>query len=180
MSVVMAISRALSLLERTLVVVLLATMVLLAFLQVILRNFFSAGILWAEPFLRHLVLWIGFLGASLATQQEKHINIDILTRFAPPRVVNIIHIVTNLFAGIICATLANAGWTFLLSEKESGGVLFTVGSTGLPEWWFQIVIPVGFGLMSLRFLIRTIEHIVESFHPTSHTTVSTNVPTLDR
>ncbi len=180
MSFIAALSRALSLGERTLIVVLLGTMVILAFLQVILRNFFSAGILWAEPFLRHLVLWIGFLGASLATQQEKHINIDILTRLAPPKVVNAIHILTNLFAAVVCAVLANAGWTFLLSEQESGDSLFTIGSTEMPAWWFQSIIPIGFGLMSFRFLIRTIEHIVDSFNPASRTPVSTNVPTPER
>lgn len=179
MNVIRSISGALSLLERTLVVVLLGLMVILAFLQVIMRNFFSAGILWADPFLRHLVLWIGFLGASLATRQEKHINIDILTRFAPRRIVNSIHVLTNLFAGIVCSILANAGLTFLLSEKESGASLFTIDATAFPAWWFQLIIPIGFGLMALRFLIRMIEHLAESFHPTSGVSVSTNVPTID-
>ena len=179
MKVIGAISSVLNLLERSLIVVLLGAMVLIAFTQVILRNVFSSGLLWADPFLRHLVLWIGFLGASLATQKEKHINIDILTRFAPPKVVNIVHIATNLFAGIVCYYLASAGWTFLLSEMESHEALFSVGSAEFPAWWFQTIIPLGFGLMSFRFLIRTLEHILEAIHPSGKVPLSTNVPTLD-
>ena len=151
--------------ERVLIVSLLGIMVLLAFLQVILRNYFSTGILWADPFLRHLVLWIGFLGASLATQQEKHINIDLITRFTSPRVTNVIRIITNLFAGIVCYILASAGLTFLKSEITAGGSLFSIGETVFHAWWFQVIIPVGFALMALRFFIRTLEHIIATTRP---------------
>jgi TRAP-type C4-dicarboxylate transport system permease small subunit len=179
MKLIKAISSALSLLERTVIVLLLAAMVILAFLQVILRNVFSAGFIWADPFLRHVVLWIGFLGASLATQQEKHINIDLFTRFLGPRAVNIVRIFTNVFAGAVCTALASAGWTFLASEQSTGEVLFTIGTTEFQTWWFQLIIPVGFGLMAFRFLIRSIEHVIETFNPTPAVEHMTNVPTID-
>jgi TRAP-type C4-dicarboxylate transport system permease small subunit len=179
MKLLQAVSRALNILERSLIVLLLAIMVLLAFSQVILRNFFSAGLLWGDPFLRHLVLWIGFLGASLATQQEKHINIDLLTRFASPKIVNIVHIATNLFAGLVCYYLMSAGWTFLQSEMEAHEALFSIGETAFAAWWFQTIIPAGFGLMSFRFFIRTIEHITEAIHPSGRKEFSTNVPTIE-
>lgn len=179
MKILKSISAVLNLLERSLIVVLLGAMVMLAFTQVIMRNIFSSGLLWLDPFLRHLVLWLGFLGASLATQQEKHINIDILTRFAPPKIVNIIHILTNLFAAFVCYFLAQAARTFVLSEMDSTEALFSIGSTDFPTWWFQLIIPVGFGLMMFRFLIRTIEHCVEMIRPSGKPQVTTNVPTLE-
>jgi TRAP-type C4-dicarboxylate transport system permease small subunit len=179
MKVIKAISGALLFVERAVVVLLLGAMVAFAFLQVILRNVFATGLLWVDPFLRHLVLWIGFLGASIATQQEKHINIDLVTRFLSPRATNVARVFTNLFAGSICALLSNAGWTFVASERSTGGSLFTIGNMEFASWWFQIIIPVGFGLMSLRFLIRTAEHIIEAFNPTPTVRHTTNVPTLD-
>jgi TRAP-type C4-dicarboxylate transport system permease small subunit len=179
MKFLQAVSGALNFLERSLIVLLLGIMVILAFTQVILRNFFSSGLLWGDPFLRHLVLWIGFLGASIATQQEKHINIDLLTRFASPKIVNIFHIATNLFAGLVCYYLASAGWTFLVSEMEAHDALFSIGETAFAAWWFQTIIPAGFGLMSFRFFIRAIEHILEAIHPSGRKDFSTNVPTID-
>lgn len=161
--------------ERTLVVMLLGVMVLLAFLQVILRNYFSTGILWADPFLRHMVLWIGFLGASLASQQEKHINIDIVTRFVSAKTTNAVRIITNLFAAIVCFALANAGFTFLKSELTTRGALFRIGETDFPMWWFQVIIPVGFALMMFRFFLRTLEHIIAAVRPADHTP-DTNKP----
>ena len=54
--------------ETVLLIVILTVMILLSFLQVLLRNFFDQGLLWGDIFLRNLVLWVGFLGASLATR----------------------------------------------------------------------------------------------------------------
>ena len=53
--------------EQTLVVSFLGFMIFIAFLQIVLRNDFSTGLDWGDSLLRNLVLWIGFIGATLAT-----------------------------------------------------------------------------------------------------------------
>ena len=141
--------------ESILLVIILSVMVLLAFLQVLLRNFFDQGILWADIFLRHLVLWVGFIGASLATKEEKHISIDLLTRFLSKRNQHIARLITNLFAFIICLILANAGWTFVQYEKSGGTILFS----NIQAWYFQIIIPFGFLLMAFRFLLLSLSYL---------------------
>jgi TRAP-type C4-dicarboxylate transport system permease small subunit len=165
--------------ERSLVVTLVVIMVLLAFVQVVLRNYFSMGILWADPLLRHMVLWVGFLGASLATHREKHISIDLITRFVSVRATNLIRILTNLFACIISFVLARAGWTFLKAEMESQTTLLTIGTAELPAWWFQLIIPVGFGLISFRFFLRILEHINEALYPGSMDSQPATASTTD-
>ena len=179
MKIINGINNLFSFIEKTIVVLFLSIMIVLAFAQVIMRNFFDTGLLWADPFLRHMVLWIGFLGASLATQQEKHINIDLVTRFFSPRNTNFVRIATNLFAAAVCFGLAKAGWTFLQSEIETGDILLTIGQKEFPAWWFQVIIPFGFGLMSFRFLLRTIEHIIRIFDKSLPAPHSTNVPTIE-
>ena len=145
--------------ETVLLVVVLSVMVLLAFLQVVLRNLFSEGILWGDTFLRHLVLWVGFLGASLATREKKHINIDLFTRFVKGRSQTFIKAFVNLFAAVVCWYLTSAAWTFVMDEKSVNSTLFS----DIPAWYFQIIIPAGFLLMSFRFLVIFMEHIVEIF-----------------
>ncbi len=162
--------------EKSLVVLLLSVMVVLAFFQVVLRNFFSGGFLWADPFLRHLVLWIGFLGASLATHQEKHINLDILTRFLKPRWVIGFHVITNLFAGGVCYFLARAGWVFLQSEIATEGSLFSIGTIEVQTWWLETIIPFGFALIAFRFLLKSAEHIFRVIRYHEPDTPTLNVP----
>ena len=67
--------------EDGILVALLALMIALAAVQIFLRNFFGAGIIWGDVLVRVLVLWIGLIGAMIATRQNKHISIDLVARF---------------------------------------------------------------------------------------------------
>jgi TRAP-type C4-dicarboxylate transport system permease small subunit len=131
-------------------------MVALAFLQVVLRNLFETGILWGDILLRHLVLWVGFLGASLATREDKHIHVDILTKLVPSGLVPFIKICIHLFAVIICYVLARASYIFLTYEIEAGTTLFL----DLPAWYFQIIMPVGFALIGFRFVLKILMRLI--------------------
>ena len=143
--------------ETIVLVSVLFVMVIFAFLQVLLRNIFNEGILWGDILLRHLVLWVGFIGASLATREQKHINIDLFGRFVSEKGKKIVRLVTNLFSVFICYVLANASWTFVQDEKMMGTEIFS----DIPAWYFQTIIPIGFFLMAFRFLILSIDNVVD-------------------
>jgi TRAP-type C4-dicarboxylate transport system permease small subunit len=145
--------------ENFLIFLTLGLMIGLSFLQVLLRNFFESGILWADIFLRHLVLWVGFIGASLATRNEKHINVDILTRLVPERVVPFIKIVVDLVTVAVCIILAHASYIFLTFEIEAETIIFE----NIPAWYFQIIMPVGFFLIGIRFIIKIFEQFFVIF-----------------
>ncbi|MGD9488403.1 MAG: TRAP transporter small permease [Calditrichaceae bacterium] len=161
MNLLRRINDAVAKVELGLLIFIVLTMVILAFIQVLLRNVFDQGILWGDTFLRHLVLWVGFIGASLATRDEKHIDIDILTRFLPVRAKSVVRIITNVFAGIICFILGKAGLTFVLQEIEFGTILFN----DIPAWYFEIIIPVGFALMGIRFFCLSLELTIKWVRP---------------
>jgi C4-dicarboxylate transporter DctQ subunit len=143
--------------ETTLLVVLLGVMIVLDFAQVILRNFFSSGFIWADTFLRQMVLWVAFLGASLAAQERKHINIDVLTRFLPGRAKRIARMVTDLFAAIVCFSFLRASLTFVSSEITYTTILLL----NIPTWCFELIIPVGYGMLTFRFLIKVVDDIID-------------------
>ncbi len=149
MKLLLRLGRAVATVESALVVFLLGIMTLLGFTQVVLRNFFSSGILWADTFLRQLVLWVAFLGASLAVRERKHLNVDVLTRFMSERGKKLARLVTDVFAGVVCVVFLKASLTFVQNEIHQGTVLFLE----IPTWYFQLIIPVGYALLSFRFLI---------------------------
>lgn len=154
--IISGIDKSLMRMENFLIILLLSVMVLMAFLQVILRNLFSMGILWADIFLRHLVLWVGFIGASLATRESRHINIDILTRFVSKAKQPYVKIFIDLISVLVCVILARAGYKFLRYEIEAGTTLFL----NIPAWIFQLIIPVGFALIGFRFVLNLIQETV--------------------
>src|SRR5690606_32189096 len=92
--------------EDALLVGVFLAMLLLAGAQIVMRNFFGTGLAWIDPLLRILVLWVGMLGAVVATREDRHINIDVLSRFAPPAVLPWLKRVVALATTMVCALLA--------------------------------------------------------------------------
>jgi len=156
MKILETINKNIARVESALLVFIVTVMVLMAFTQVVLRNLFDQGILWGDIFLRHLVLWVGFIGASLATRQEKHITIDLFGRMLTGKWKQAVSLLTNLFSAFICFLLARAGWNFVMDERTAGTTLFN----NIPVWYFQIIIPFGFYLMVFRFLVLGITCLV--------------------
>ena len=141
--------------ETALLVVLLSTMVGLSFLQVILRAF-GTGILWADPLSRHLVLWVGFLGAALAAAEGKHFAWEAAAERAD-RTGQWMRLGASLATLVLTSFLLRASWAYLLSEKADAQVLFSIGSLAFPEWVFVAAVPLGFGLVLLHSGARLAE-----------------------
>ena len=150
-------------LERALVVLLLTGLLGLGLLQVIERNVLASGIFWADELLQHLVLWLGFLGASLATREQRHLSIDVLSHFLPPRWQLWLGLLVNTVALMLCLLLVQAAWGLVRSEYTAGTML----TFGVPAWLAQSIIPLGFGSITLRFALRLAETLARLVQPES-------------
>jgi C4-dicarboxylate transporter DctQ subunit len=140
-----------------LLVFFLSIMIVMSFSQVVLRNFFDTSIEWGDIFLRHLVLWVGYFGAVIATGERRHLKIEFMTKLVPPKVRKVFFIITNTFAAVICSLLMQASISFVQLEIESGSTLIL----DLPSWYFIIIIPVGYAIVSFRFIIHSLRWISE-------------------
>ena len=156
MKLLKQIDNAIARLETGFITVILSVMIILSFGQVILRNFFNESILWGDIFLRQMVLWVGFVGASLAAREQRHIVIDFLPNILPSSWRKTIQTVTKVCAAVISLFLAQAAWSFVAYEREAGSIL----ALNLPVWIFQIVLPYSFGLLTIRFTLSAIEDML--------------------
>jgi TRAP-type C4-dicarboxylate transport system permease small subunit len=129
----------------------------MAFGQVVLRNFFHTSIEWGDIFLRHLVLWVGYFGAVIATGERRHLKIEFVTKLVPPKARKIFFIITNLFAAVICYFLMQASIIFVQSEIEFASTLILE----IPRWYFIIIIPIGYAIVSFRFAIHSLTWLYE-------------------
>ena len=142
------INRLISRLEDSLLIGLVASLLLLAVAQIILRNAFGQGILWAEPAMRIAVLWIAMIGGMVACREGGHIKINLFEVTVQGRARRVLASLAHLGACLTCATLAYASWLFVGYERMDGMTTFL----NLPAWWFESILPVGFTVMALRFL----------------------------
>jgi C4-dicarboxylate transporter, DctQ subunit len=138
--------------EHILLIVLLSSMLLIAFFQIVLRNVFATGLAWGDPVVRNLVLWISFVGAALATQEGKHIQIDVTSRWTRPRGRRIVEVLTHGFSFFICCLLTWASIKFIHNEIQMKNFLFS----GIPAWVSEIILPLTFGSMAFRFGLRLV------------------------
>lgn len=139
-------------LETVVLGILVVAMVGLAALQIILRNFFQTGFLWADPLLGMGLLWLTMLGALAATGARRHIAIDLIGHFAPPSWRKIIVRFTSLCAAVVCGVLAVAAWWYCQFQKD----MDEPPLLHAPPWTYYLVMPVAFALMALRFLAQTL------------------------
>jgi len=136
--------------ETFVLVALFAGLLLLAAAQILLRNGFSAGLVWADELIRLLVLWLAVAGAVAASRDQKHIAIELIARSLSADWRRMAVVVVNLFACIVSGVLAWQSWRFVRDSMEFGDMLLG----DWPAWILQVSLPIGFALISYRFLVH--------------------------
>lgn len=126
-------------------------MVLLGFIQILFRNVLSVGLYWIDPLLRHSVLWVALLGASVATREDRHISIDLLSEKLGNKSRAYLQVGLNLFAAVICLILVRPAIRFVQEEYAVGKIL----AFNIPNWASQTVMPLMLTVLGLRFLGKT-------------------------
>ena len=130
--------------ERWLLVAIVLAMVLLPTLEAVLRRV-GGGIPDAIPYTTHLTLWIGFVGAMLATATERHLSLSSMD-LLPQRWRTLARSYGHLVGALVMAVLAYASIKLILADRGRADTL----AGNVPEWWFEIIMPVGFAVMAVR------------------------------
>jgi len=153
--------------ENLILVISLGAMVLCTFSTVLLRGFYThAGsewasrmmghLEWSEPTVRLLVLWVTFIGASAATRMDAHIRIDLASVLVPKRLARIREVLLGMGAAIVCGIMSMVSLDYIRLDMQIGKPFLG----GIPSWTTRIVLPAGFALIGLRFLLRAVERML--------------------
>jgi TRAP-type C4-dicarboxylate transport system permease small subunit len=142
-------------LEEALLVLLLTSMIGVAAAQVVMRNFFDSGLFWGDSAVRVAVLWVAMLGAMVASRNDGHIRIDIAGRYLPDGIKKSVGRMVSLFTCIVLALFAWYSYDFVRFEYEDATLAFGV----VPAWICEAIMPVGAGVMALRFALLFIKPV---------------------
>lgn len=118
--------------------------------ETLARRFFDTQITSAGLVVQHLTLWVGFLGALLATGAGKHLSLSTVEAI-PARYHRAVAFVTRSAATAVSALLTVAAYRVVVADATSGRTLFF----GIPVSWSEAIMPVTFGLMAVRFAFGT-------------------------
>lgn len=143
-------------LENATLVLMLGGMIIIAVGQIVLREVFETGFVWADELLKLMVLWLAMIGSIAACRDDRHIRIDVLSHLLPDGMVRATRVLVDVFAAIVCAVIAWQAWRYLQLEIEfEDQVLIDT-----PAWIAHVVVPLSFALVSYRFVVLAAGRII--------------------
>lgn len=128
----------------------LAAMVLLPLAEIALRPLVTGGIPGAIPFVQHLTLWVGFVGAMIAAREGRLIALATATFLPEGRIRRAAQLFAATIGALVCAALAHGSIEVIRVERE----LATEIARGLPAWILQLVLPLAFAGIAVRLIWR--------------------------
>lgn len=129
----------------------LALMVLLPLAEIALRPLMGRGIENAPVLVQHLGLLLAMFGA-VAAERHGHLSTlgSSLGQLGSERSQAWVQAVAKGGAALLCGMLALASWRFVASEIQGAQTL----AYGLPVWWVQAGMPLGFALLGFKLGLR--------------------------
>jgi C4-dicarboxylate transporter, DctQ subunit len=135
--------------EIMFVALLLASLVVLGTIQIAMRNFMHSGLLWADPFMRHAVLYLGAVGAMIAAARMNHITVDVVSRVIPAGLKPARRWFVYGATSIAAYLLAIAAVRLVIDERSYHEVAFL----GIRTWVLELILPIAFVVITYRTLL---------------------------
>lgn len=120
---------------------------LLLFVNVVLRYVFLMPISWAEEVSLYLLVWIVFVGASVAIRTRGHIAVDLLPMVLPAALRRVLMIFVGFVTLGFLAVFFYYSGLHTLRVYNSGQVTPVMQA---PMWLTYFAMPFGSALMFLR------------------------------
>lgn len=117
---------------------------------------FPAGLQWAASFSLVLMLWVSFLGASMATRDNLHLKLEAANKALPERLRRITGLVAGILTACFCLLLAYLGYRYCGVKYDEWEMSDHLGAlhdaTPIPMWATFTIVPIAWVLMAIRFV----------------------------
>ena len=133
-------------------VILLASMSVLAFINVITRYFIQYSFAFTEEVEVACLVWLTMLGASAGFRRGIHLGFDLLAFRFPRLGKNVLYPLASVSTILTVSILI---WFSLLQIKDELGLKIGSEALGIPQWWYTLAIPVGGVLIIFRIIEAT-------------------------
>lgn len=146
---------------RGLLVTLVGALLTIMIIQIVLRYGFNASLLWAEEVCRYLLIWLAFLAVPLAFERGEVASLTFVSAHLPRVPALILACVTTALSLLLCLLLVWYGWRFAEMAGRAAipalrFILEDLFGENAPKtpgtFWVYVALPIGMGLLSLRFL----------------------------
>jgi TRAP-type C4-dicarboxylate transport system permease small subunit len=160
MKILYRIERIIYNIELTAIVLLLLSLSVFAFSQVVMRNFFSFSIIWMAVYNNMALLVLAMLGASIATSsfERSHINIDLFQGILKFPYNKYLNAGLTLIASLACLMFFSFALHYVLVAKNVGKIEHAIHT---PEWVIALIFPVCLLSMSYKFFMCFLTDVID-------------------
>lgn len=148
-----ALLEALNRFERAICAVCFGLLALLMVVDIFSREVLQQSFHRGPKLAIDLMIWGGFLGASLCVAAGTHLRIEAADRLWPDSWRSLVTRVQTLVTFAFCLAFAWVSAKYVGESRQMGEVGVV---TGVPIWMVQLVIPVSFGSMAFRYLMHAL------------------------
>jgi TRAP-type C4-dicarboxylate transport system permease small subunit len=100
-----------------------------------------------------LLLWIGFLGASICAHEGKHLTMEAFDRMLPARAARYVHAAGFLFTAGFCAFMGLLGYRYVFDPEVGMRAIGGVSAQmRIPDWLSTVAVPIAFAMTTIRFV----------------------------
>lgn len=128
--------------EETMISLILGSMALLTFANVIARYAFNSNILWALETTVFLFAWLVLLGASYAVKKNAHLGVDLIVELLPPGGRKALGLASAGICVAFCFLMLKGSWDYWANFANLPGTEGRWFPTGFEEkfrekGWFE-------------------------------------------
>lgn len=133
---------------------LLLAIVVLTFVNVILRFFFSAPIAWAEEISGLMYTFMIYIGLSETHKLDTAVSVDVLTSILPEKVKRVLSVARTLFCMLTWCVLIVLGIQLVLATTTSDTAYLHI-----PYRFVYMIIPISGFFCMVQLIHRLIQQI---------------------
>lgn len=122
-------------------------------IDVILRYFFNAPIIWSVVVNENNLLYITFLATAWVLRREGHVRVELVVNRLNPKAENLLGMITSIIGVIIC--LVVTWYSSLVTWQDFQKGYYIPTHVAIPEASVLFIIPIGMFLLSIQFGRRT-------------------------
>ncbi len=133
-------------LEKWIIVIAFAIMVLACFIQVVNRNVFRIPVSGFEEAAKYSMVYMVLLGTELGLRDGTQISIQGVVDKLPEKARKIIRVIARLTVIIFAAVMTKSGWAMVMKQAKIGQ---TSPGLGIPMYIPYFALVLGFGLITI-------------------------------
>jgi C4-dicarboxylate transporter DctQ subunit len=140
--------RWLGFLEELLIMILMAIMTLVTFMQVVARYVFNYSFVWALELTGVMFAWLIFIGMSYGVRVGAHIGVDLVVRSLGARAARAVGSLAAVLCIVYSLIVTWGGYQYVLKMYDVGILMQDIP---IHQWIPRLVLPLGFALLAFRF-----------------------------